>query len=434
MIRNMRTIIAAKIVSAFLVFAIACSITAISAHAATDYRLVEKRIISAEGQREEVIRYSYDDSGVLRTTISEGGDVAYEGHYDEYGHLMETVLSWYASDFTYGVPYKEGTERQAVYDDLGHLQSFTVTRSEMYADKEYQVYSTYEYDQMGRICSVTERDNYDETVAGKAAEDQGYTRYFTYSDDGYSVRGTSSNNNTVYTIDTTYNNAGQMLSYIMTEERIPNDESTKPEKPDIEKSGIIWEYDNEGRLERKVRFTEKQNYSEETEYVYHYHFNNGRVDYCECSTTGLYGDTNTSIMLYEYDDAGNLVKEFDGRQTTLYFYEPAGKTNTSKPTASPTAIPLGDAPSAADLDAIGAEIRYPRKESYYLENYVYTTVKQPKCYAFLDPNAKDVMAESNRFTVENGEAVIILAKSSGYACVIFPDLYKAGWINEEHLN
>ncbi len=56
------------------------------------------------------------------------------------------------------------------------------------------------------------------------------------------------------------------------------------------------------------------------------------------------------------------------------------------------------------------------------------------CQVFLDPNAKDVKAADNLFTVDQGESVIILAKSGEYACVIFPDIKKAGWINEKYLN
>lgn len=90
-------------------------------------------------------------------------------------------------------------------------------------------------------------------------------------------------------------------------------------------------------------------------------------------------------------------------------------------------------PSAADLDAIDADIRYPRMDSFYLSDYIYTTVSRLRCHVFIDPNSSDVMNTNNYFDVTQGERVIILAESSGYACAIFPDLNRAGWINCNYL-
>ena len=92
-----------------------------------------------------------------------------------------------------------------------------------------------------------------------------------------------------------------------------------------------------------------------------------------------------------------------------------------------------EGPSAADLDAIHADIRYPRKESFYLDDYKYATVSRNSVLAFKDPNAADVMAGSNTYSVYKDEEVVILAESQGYACVIFPNLGRAGWINQDYL-
>ena len=91
------------------------------------------------------------------------------------------------------------------------------------------------------------------------------------------------------------------------------------------------------------------------------------------------------------------------------------------------------APSAEDLDEIHADIRYPRVESFYLPYYKYAAVSRNAVKAFIDPNASDVMAASNTYTVTIGEDVVVLAESPGYACVIFPDLERAGWINKDYL-
>jgi serine/threonine protein kinase len=99
---------------------------------------------------------------------------------------------------------------------------------------------------------------------------------------------------------------------------------------------------------------------------------------------------------------------------------------------------LPQKPSAADLDAINADIVYPRKESYYLEEYETKYVQSRKgngsVYSFKDPNSsKDVMRAGNYFFVNNGTEAIVLARAGGYSCVIFPELNQAGWINSDYL-
>lgn len=106
--------------------------------------------------------------------------------------------------------------------------------------------------------------------------------------------------------------------------------------------------------------------------------------------------------------------------------DPKPTTLAPTPTPKPT-------PSAADLDAINANIKYPLKDSYYLNDYIYTTVIHGGCLAFLNPNANDVMAGNNTFVLSKGEKAVIIAESGNYACVIFPDLGKAGWINIDYL-
>ena len=110
------------------------------------------------------------------------------------------------------------------------------------------------------------------------------------------------------------------------------------------------------------------------------------------------------------------------------YLESVSSLNTS---SSPEEPKYG--PSAADLDAIDADIRYPRLDSFYLPDYIVTTVSRPRCHVFIDPNSSDVMNANNYFDVSKGEMVVILAESSGYACVIFPDLGRAGWINCDYL-
>jgi len=100
-------------------------------------------------------------------------------------------------------------------------------------------------------------------------------------------------------------------------------------------------------------------------------------------------------------------------------------------------VPAGAAglrPGSDDLDNIRADIKYPREESFYLDQYLYGTVAKNNAVAFINPNASDVMADKNTFLVRKGEAVKAIAQSSGVMCVIFPDLYRAGWISRSDLD
>ncbi len=101
--------------------------------------------------------------------------------------------------------------------------------------------------------------------------------------------------------------------------------------------------------------------------------------------------------------------------------------------AAAPAFAAGYGPSSADLDEVGGKIKYPRKESFYLDWYLYGEVAKKSAIAFINPNASDVMADNNTFTVKKGEAITAIAQSSGYMCVIFPGRDRAGWISRSDL-
>lgn len=143
-----------------------------------------------------------------------------------------------------------------------------------------------------------------------------------------------------------------------------------------------------------------------------------------------------------------LFKSYDINSTPVSTcwitrFTPSGEINYEKPySGDGTSFYAWDderiysdhAPCAEDLDALGADIRYPLKDSYYLSEYRYAAVTAMHCYAFLDPNSHNVMADNNIFDVYVGEDTVILAESKGYACVIFPDLGRAGWVNLDYLS
>ena len=106
------------------------------------------------------------------------------------------------------------------------------------------------------------------------------------------------------------------------------------------------------------------------------------------------------------------------------------------PTPTPTPPPT---PSAADLDAIHANIVYPHRVDMYLPYYKTAKVTpspgKTAVYAFKDPDSKnDPMRSGNYFTVSRDTEVTVLAESSGYSCVIINESPKtAGWINSNYL-
>lgn len=93
----------------------------------------------------------------------------------------------------------------------------------------------------------------------------------------------------------------------------------------------------------------------------------------------------------------------------------------------------GSGPSAADLDAIRSDIKYPNYQWMYLDEYISAEVTAKSAYCFKDPD-NDIWRDGNVFIVYRGTEVTILAKSEGYACVILTGTNDAGWINEVYLS
>ena len=152
-----------------------------------------------------------------------------------------------------------------------------------------------------------------------------------------------------------------------------------------------------------------------------------------------------SVWVCRFDESGDLLKyrlyRSDGRHPQIMSwaaFEPELEDEVfeewyNQQQCFVDEVYSDHAPSAEDLDEIHADIRYPRAESFYLPYYKYAAVSRNAVKAFIDPNASDVMAASNTYTVTIGEDVVVLAESPGYACVIFPDLERAGWINKDYL-
>ncbi len=90
-------------------------------------------------------------------------------------------------------------------------------------------------------------------------------------------------------------------------------------------------------------------------------------------------------------------------------------------------------PSAADLDAIRSDIKYPNYDWMYLDEYVSAEVTPRSVYCFKDPDS-DIWRDGNVFIVYGGTEVTILAKSEGYSCVILTGTNYAGWINDSYLS
>ena len=79
------------------------------------------------------------------------------------------------------------------------------------------------------------------------------------------------------------------------------------------------------------------------------------------------------------------------------------------------AVLAADAPSAADLKAIGSQIEYPKKNEY-LSSYAYATVTAPGGHSVYCYGSAD--RKGSRYTVNDHEAVTVLAYRKDMACVI----------------
>ena len=93
----------------------------------------------------------------------------------------------------------------------------------------------------------------------------------------------------------------------------------------------------------------------------------------------------------------------------------------------------GAGPSAADLDEIRSDIKYPNYDWMYLNEYISAEVTPRSVYCFKDPD-NDIWRDGNVFIVYGGTEVTILAKSEGYACVILTGTNYSGWINDAYLS
>ena len=206
----------------------------------------------------------------------------------------------------------------------------------------------------------------------------------------------------------------------------------------------FYHYDVQGRIDT-VEFTESYNAETLSRSLTKYYYNvDGSYTTIETVQRVGSGTDKAKILWFcRFDENGDMLKykayRNDGRHPDAVqmakSFEPdlEGEEFEEMYNSYDSEKYSDHAPSAEDLDEIHADIRYPRVESFYLPYYKYAAVSRGAVNAFIDPNAGNVMADNNTFTVTIGEDVVVLAESQGYACVIFPDLGRAGWINKDYL-
>lgn len=145
----------------------------------------------------------------------------------------------------------------------------------------------------------------------------------------------------------------------------------------------------------------------------------------------VYGESSEALVI------SGVPASLDGWRAEAMFRGPGGTAYSwgalihVKAAASAAPAVEDEAPSAADLEAIGSNIVYPKK-SQYLDRKVtvyITPWKDVSIYAFSDP-ANTVKPT---FLAEPGLQGIAIAETSGFSCVIFPELDRAGWVNWNYL-
>ena len=320
----------------------------------------------------------------------------------EYGYAQDSQYIMYNDDW-----------RQKIYNSKGQLISEdTVETTGMSSAREARV--TYEYDDSGML--RTRRINYTPDInennefGGEAYESHfdshGHwmeIEYFWYLG---SILGVAIDPRVEPEYQ--YDTMGRLISF---------EANGYTYNPGTEyRVHYVYQYDEQNRIKKVVRNTVglnewDQKRREPTIMTYTY-YSNGNYTVLT-GTSGVYKFNKENILVNEhhYLSSGKL---FDPFETGEGIYS-------------------NHMPCAADLDEIRSNIKYPRKESYYLEEYHYAAVTAKQCLAFLNPNANNVMVDSNCYTVDIGEHAVILAESQNYACVIFPELNKAGWINIDYL-
>ena len=192
-----------------------------------------------------------------------------------------------------------------------------------------------------------------------------------------------------------------------------------------EETYSTYDFSNELQEAKEITITDTQTTS---------FFYNSDGSYTTIDKIQSIGGSNTTtqiIWVCRFDNNGALFYErpyrSDGKNSYVVYYgddyDLPDKDRYSNHT-----------PRASDLDMIEADIRYPRKQSFYLDDYKYAAVIAKTALVFVDPNPSNIMAADNTFRVKAGEEVVVLAESQKYACVIFPELNRAGWISLDDLS
>ena len=84
-------------------------------------------------------------------------------------------------------------------------------------------------------------------------------------------------------------------------------------------------------------------------------------------------------------------------------------------------------PGDADLEEIGSEIEYPKKNDYR-DEYSYGTVRAPKGHSVYCYGSADRLGSS--YIIPDGEEVVVLASRGEMLCVMIPSQNKARWIKD----
>ena len=87
-------------------------------------------------------------------------------------------------------------------------------------------------------------------------------------------------------------------------------------------------------------------------------------------------------------------------------------------------------PSKSDLEEIGSQIEYPKSSEYWAD-YGYGVVKAPKGHSVYCYGSADT--QGSRYTVLDGEDVIVLASRGEMLCVIIPSQERGRWVREKYI-
>ncbi len=265
--------------------------------------LSQSTYVEGSENPDEIVNYTYDDNGNL--VLEEKTNYSYN---NETGELATTYSEYTACEYdengnvTYSEEYyiEEGKKEIIVYEENTYDENGNLIHEKWYNTEDNYYDTEYVYDKNGFLVKETEKRSYGVTVTEYTVNEKGYAvttkTTFNYTEES-SGAVTISEFETVYE----YDEEGRQLKVVNT---YSNGTTTSTENAYNEQGDIIkqTEIDIEGKVNDSL-----------FEYEY---FENGEVR----KETNILNRFGKSSMKSEYDEYGNVTREYTDEKSRTYEY------------------------------------------------------------------------------------------------------------------